>query len=186
ARPDRPPEPPLLSWEMYAAAGLLLALASGAARLAPAAASSFLRNARSLSMRRRLLFLVLLAASIVCAGVSVPLFTTLNMASDAEAQQTAQNWGVNTGSWLLYLASLALFAAAFVIWERSALSGSRESGVQSLESSKPDFGLRTQDSGLPRGVEWALMASLFAVALFLRLRDLDNVPPGLWFDEGQN
>src|SRR5437867_1035049 len=155
ARPDRPAEPPLLDWQLYAAAGLLFALASGAARLAPAGASLFLRNARLLSMRRRLLFLVLLAASMVCAGVSVPLFTTLNMATDAE--QTAHNWGVNTGSWLLYLASLALFAAAFVVWERSAPAGSTEYRVPSTESGLGDSVLGTRYSVLPKGVEWALI-----------------------------
>src|SRR5205823_5070064 len=105
---------------------------------------------------------------------------TLNMATDAEAEATVHNWVVNTGSWLLYLASLALFAAAFVVWERSALSGSPESRVPSSESSEAGSGLWTLDSGLPKGVEWALMAALFAVALFLRLRDLESVPPGLW------
>src|SRR6476661_1321244 len=53
ASPDRPPEPPLLSWQLYAVAGLLLALAAGAVRLMPAGASAFVRNVRSLRGKTR-------------------------------------------------------------------------------------------------------------------------------------
>ena len=30
------------------------------------------------------------------------------------------------------------------------------------------------------------MLGIFAVALWLRVKDLDSIPPGFWFDEAQN
>ncbi|MFL5732488.1 MAG: PA14 domain-containing protein, partial [Chloroflexia bacterium] len=39
---------------------------------------------------------------------------------------------------------------------------------------------------LPRALDWLIILGLFAVALYLRVRDLDTIPPGFWFDEAQN
>jgi 4-amino-4-deoxy-L-arabinose transferase-like glycosyltransferase len=39
---------------------------------------------------------------------------------------------------------------------------------------------------LPRPIEWLVILGLFAVALWLRVKDLDSTPPGFWFDEAQN
>ncbi|MFL5734120.1 MAG: PA14 domain-containing protein [Chloroflexia bacterium] len=169
---QRQPFPPDLAWQLFAAAGLLLALAAGAIRLVPAGPSQFLGNLRALGPKTRLLFLGLLSGAVACALFSIPLFSALNGANDPNT--VTGNWPVNSGSWLLYLVSLGLFAAAFVVWERST-----RQAYSAIEAPGPR-------ERLQRYPEWAIMAILFAIALFLRLRDINSIPPGFSFDEAQN
>src|SRR5262249_32904774 len=79
----------------------------------------------------------------------------------------------NTGAWLLWIAALLLFGGACAVWERGA-----PAPVEGTPADAPG------DRPAP-WVERALILGLFALALLLRLPSLENVPPGLWFDEAQ-
>jgi sugar lactone lactonase YvrE len=169
--------PPVASWLLFGLAGLALVVAAWPPpRLRPSAAPPFRAVLRATPIRR--VFLGLLALALLCSLVSIPLFAALN--ADPEAAKT--NWLVNTGSWLLYVASLVCYGAAFVVWERAL---SRELH-RHQPSDAPDPRLTAMRDRLPRRVEWLIMAGLLLVALALRFVNLDSVPPGLWFDEAQN
>ncbi len=122
--------------------------------------------------RRVLLFFVPLGLSLACLGASVPLFTRLNQAVDPSI--VVQNWWVNNGSWLLWIASMLLFGLTFVIWERTTRPP--------VEGDNPNAPL----DRFPRWLEWVILLSLFGVAIYLRVKDLGVIPSGLWFDEGQD
>ncbi|HUS17183.1 MAG TPA: glycosyltransferase family 39 protein, partial [Chloroflexia bacterium] len=170
--------PPSTSWLAFLAAAVLFALAAGEGRVLTAGiAQAMWATARTLPQRR--LFAALLAASGLCALAAAPLFAILNTTPVAD-YGTGNDLGppvaepANTGAWLLWIAALLLFGAAWVVWERSV--GAPAEGA-------------TGDSpgdSLPRVVEWLLPAGLFGVAALLRFTDLESVPPGLWFDEAQN
>ena len=159
-------------------AGLLLAVAVLPGRIVPLAGpSAFIKNLRA--MQRRWIFLVLLFSSLACAIISVPLFTQLNTYVAAQFDPggnnlAAKDWWANTGSWLLFAASLILFGAAWLVWERKATVVNK--GVEVTHPS----------DRLPRRLEWALILGLFAGATFLRLWNLESAPPGFWYDEAQN
>ena len=168
--------PPLIGWQLIIAGGVLLALAAFSVRpLFPSGPSNFIKNVRTQSGRQRLLFFGLLALAIICALAAVPLFWLLNeMTPTLPANIIVENWPVNTGSWLLYIASLVLFGLAFVVWERTT-----KPPQEGPDPSPPA-------DRLPRWLWWATIVVLFAVSLFVRVDNLENVPPGLWFDEAQN
>ena len=91
----------------------------------------FVASLRAMSRQRRTLFLALLGAGLSCDIVAVPLFLALHNADP----NTVPGWPVNTGSWLLYIAGVLLFAGAWVMWERSvpaAVVGPQESPAVSL------------------------------------------------------
>ncbi len=166
----RPDAPPFLAWLVLGVAAVLLVVAAWPPpKLQPADAAGFLDRFRS--MQRKRSFIALLVGAVVCAVAAVPLFWTLNAAAPPES--VAGNWWVNTGSWVLYLTTLLLFGAAFVVWERTT-RWPQVSGWLPGSS---------QEHGLSRQTEWTLMFVLFGLALLLRLRNLETVPPGLWFDE---
>ncbi|HUS13839.1 MAG TPA: glycosyltransferase family 39 protein, partial [Chloroflexia bacterium] len=118
-------------------------------------------------MPRRLVFLGLLVAAALAAGGALPLFISLNTAAPATEP-------ANTGAWLLWIAALLLFGAAWAVWESSTLPPAAAAPAD------------PSADRLPRGYEWLLLAALFALGLLLRLPNLQSVPPGLWFDEAQN
>lgn len=162
--------PPALSWGLFGLAALVFAVATWPVyRLLPAIPLPF-RSARALPRPKLYICLWLLGGAVLCSLLSVPLFISLN----ANNQNPAADWWANTGSWLLYIASLLLFGAAFVVWERS-----REIATATPGSPPPG-------DQLPRRVEWTLMGALLVLALVLRLPELNSAPPGLWFDEAQN
>ncbi len=179
ARLDGLSVPPSSGWWLLGAAALLFTVAMWPVpRLLPAVPAPFLSILRS--MKRRALFLVPLVLALVCSLASIPLFVTLNTKQpDSPNPNTvpplAHDWVANTGSWLLYIASLVLFGLAFVMWERTAPPPSQGG----IEADPPG-------DRLPRRIEWLLITGLFALALLLRLPDLASAPPGLWFDEAQN
>jgi hypothetical protein len=151
------------AWLLLALGGVGLAIASGPARAAPVASprglSTTPRGARS---ARRALFV-----SVVACGASVPLFLRLN----THVAGDRPRWLENTASWLLYALSLAAFLVALAVWHRRASRG--------------DDGIRAAGDQLPRRIELAVIAGLLALALLLRLPDLGDTPPGLWFDEAE-
>lgn len=163
--------PPGASWVLFGLAALLFVAAVWPVpRLLDAPPLFFLKNLRTMRNSTRLAFVVLIGLAIACALSSVPLFISLNASGDATP---APPWSVNTGSWLLYIASLLLFAAAFIVWERNIPVTQSQ-----LEA----------ENAMPRGrlsrrTEWLVMAGLLALALVVRLPNLDSAPPGLWFDE---
>ncbi|MGI8587843.1 MAG: glycosyltransferase family 39 protein [Chloroflexia bacterium] len=162
--------PPVASWLLFGLAAILLVIAAGPTpRLVPAGVAPLLSRVRE--MRHRTLFVGCLTSACVCAAASAPLFWMLNA---ADPQTVAASWAVNDGSWLLYLVSLLLFALAFVVWERNT-----PAPVEGNEADPPA-------DRLPRRREWALIAGLFVFALLLRVVNLEQAPPGLWFDEAQN
>jgi hypothetical protein len=162
--------PPQMSWIMFGAAGLLFAIAMWPVSRVPAAISStFFKTLRSFSLTRKLRFLLPLGLSIILGLIAIPLFLSLNSAPE----QAKADWWTNTGSWLLYIAAILLFAFAFIVWERSA---------------PPTYSAETPPPGdrLPRRLEWVIMGALLLLALLLRVPGLENAPPGLYFDEAQN
>lgn len=164
------PVPPTLAWFLFGVAALLMAVAAWPARaVLPAGPSAFLGSLRGMPRPRRTLFLGLLGGSLLLGLASLPLFWMLN-APGAETTVPA-NWPVNTGSWLLYIVSLLLFGAAFVVWERTTRPPE--------ESATAD----PSEDRLPGKVEWIVMAALFGLAFVFRVPNLDFAPPGLWFDE---
>jgi hypothetical protein len=163
--------PPAISWWLLGLAGLALAAAMWPVpRVISAIPVPFWRAFRG--MRRRPLFVALLALAIVSNLAAVPLFILLNNNPDPTAP--AQGWLINTGSWLLYIISLLLYGAAWVVWERSA------------PGTTPSAHVTPPGGFLPRRTEWVILAVLFLAALLLRVINLDDLPQGLWFDEAQN
>lgn len=159
--------PPALGWVLFALAAAALSLGareSSPLRLAaPRPVSGLFRSpGRRLSLRA-------FAAALLCAAASVPLFIRLN---DATTAQEA-GWPANVGSWLLWLASLASFAAGLVLLGRHR---------RTVRLGPPPGWPPT----LPRRTELAIVGTLSAVALALRVPALGAIPPGLWFDEAQN
>ena len=160
--------PSTASWLLFGLAAVLFVVGVWPLpRLLPAESPPLLAG---LSSGRRRLITGLLGLSILCALVATPLFVALN---SAKPETWPPNWAVNNASWLLYILSLLFFAAAFIVWGMSA----------HVLSERPEY---IPGDHLPRRVEWVLMAGLFGLALILRLPGLDNVPPGIWFDEAQN
>jgi 4-amino-4-deoxy-L-arabinose transferase-like glycosyltransferase len=176
--------PPTLSWALFALAAVLFVIAVPATSPPPTGQPTlFMTNLRAMSRPRRTLFLGLLGAGISCDVVAVPLFLALHNAEP----DTVPGWPVNTGSWLLYMAGLLLFAGAWVVWERSvpaATTAAETQGILAVEATQA--GRRSIWRVPPSRVEWIVMAALTLLALALRLPGLDSAPPGLWFDEAQN
>ncbi len=163
--------PPSASWILLGLAALIFVAAVWPVpRLLDAPPLFFLKNLRAMRNSMRLTFIALLALAIVCALASVPLFISLNTSPNTTP---APPWPVNTGSWLLYISSLLLFAAAFTVWERNTPA---TEGQIEAENAMPG-------GRLPRRIEWFVMAGLLALALIVRLPNLESAPPGLWFDE---
>ncbi|HUS14479.1 MAG TPA: hypothetical protein VM536_05595, partial [Chloroflexia bacterium] len=157
ARPPAGTAPPSLAWILFALAGALFALAAWPVPARPPAAPSrFMAALRG--MPRRLVFLGLLVAAALAAGGALPLFVSLNTA----AQPTEP---ANTGAWLLWIAALLLFGAAWAVWESSTLPPAAATPAD------------PSADRLPRGYEWLLLAALFALGLLLRLPNLQSVPP---------
>lgn len=84
---------------------------------------------------------------------------------------TGQSSGL---AWLLHLGSLLLFGAAVRLLE--APPTGEETGSQPGQSNAGGFGLGAR-------WEWAVLAGIFALGIFLRLYRFDQVPFGTWFDE---
>src|SRR5207253_1870707 len=103
---------------------------------------------------------------------SIPLFMQLNQAADPNF--IAQNWWVNNGSWLLWMAAIVLFGLTFLIWERTT-----RPPVEGDNANPPL-------DKFPRWLEWGIILALLGVALYVRVKDLAIIPAGLWFDEGQD
>lgn len=162
--------PDASSWWLFGLAGVLFAAAMWPVpRMLATEPNRFFSTLKALRVSRRRLFAGLLTSAVICSLLAVPLFMTLNNSATVPG-----SWLVNTGSWLLWILSLFLFAAAWVVWERSTLA--------------PAENLAADPSGdkLPVRIEWLVMAGLLGLALLLRLPNLENAPPGLWFDEAQN
>jgi hypothetical protein len=167
--------PPLLSWLLFAwAAGLFVYATWPVPGLLLTAAPSVLTMWKALP--RPWWVLVPIALSLVSALASVPLFMAINTNTGTTPAEPA-----NTGTWVLWIASLLLFGLGAVQWERQVPSGSKESAAQKTPA--PGWG---EEQLLPRNIEWAIIAGLFVGALVLRLVNLESTPPGLWFDEAQN
>ena len=76
-----------------------------------------------------------------------------------------------TTAWLLYVASLVLFVAAF--WVMEFIPGK--------------WNLRQLPSRLwPPKTETVILIAILIVAAFVRLYDLDSLPFGVWYDEAVN
>src|SRR5687768_14631577 len=145
--------PPQISWIMFGVAGLLFAIAMWPVARVPAAISfTFFKTLRSFSRARKLLFLVPLGLSIILGLISLPLFLSLN----AAPEPARGDWWTNTGSWLLYITAILLFAFAFIVWERSVPT------TYSTETPPPG-------DHLPRRLEWVMMGALLLLALLLRV-----------------
>jgi 4-amino-4-deoxy-L-arabinose transferase-like glycosyltransferase len=157
--------PPALSWILFALAAACLVTAVREPAVLPVAPSTPLAALRS----RRLAATVAFGGAFLFAAWSIPLFVRLNDAGDTGSPGTLSN----DGSWLLWILSLAAFAAGVWVWQRSAPRPSSAPG--------PSW-----PSVLPRRLEVPLLAGLTAAALALRLPDLGSIPHGLWFDEAQN
>ncbi|MDQ6692874.1 MAG: glycosyltransferase family 39 protein, partial [Chloroflexota bacterium] len=87
----------------------------------------------------------------------------------------------NTGSWALWIVALLLFGSAWIVWERSTQAADEANVTDDVPGTHAWGGDR-----LPPWIERVLILALLVFALALRLPNLDNVPPGLWFDEAQN
>lgn len=174
ARLIDPVNAPIQPWYVFAVAAVLLTAGAWRAPLLLTAVPAPLRTFIGSNPRHRPA-LILLAAAIVCAAISVPLFIQIN--SDTLDIDNISGGSVSTlvsnGAWLLFLASLALFGAALIVWESGAKGGSR------VYSADP------QPDQLPRWVESGVVLALFILALLLRVINLDHAPPGMWFDEAQ-
>ena len=157
--------PPAVSWILFGLAALALFLAvANPKSLVPA--SSSVRGLADAPGRRAL---ACFAGSVLLAGSSIPLFVRLN---DSDSAGKA-GWGANNGSWLLYLASLACFAAGVAFWRGASARPARpwnEDGRRHCRG----------------GSSSSIVAVLSAVALALRFPALGSIPHGLWFDEAQN
>lgn len=154
----------MISWVLFALAASALAVAAGNPERLPAAAVAPLRSV--LRTPRRLVFVAFAVAGLTAAA-SIPLFLRLNRFDPPRHP----GWLINDGSWLLYVSSLLAFAIGIAGWSRSA-----------AHARAPAVG----GEQLRRRLELPLVAMLFAVAVALRLVELDRIPPGLWFDEAQN
>ena len=116
---------------------------------------------------------VMLVAAIAFVGNSLVFFNKLNTIT-ADPVQTPIDSDPGTPAWLFFLAGLACFGLALIIWE---IGAGRRGGALSADPG-PDQ--------LPRWLEGLVLAGFFLAALFVRFNNLDNAPPGLWFDEAQN
>ncbi len=159
--------PPQLAWLLLGLAALLFAGGAWPTTLhggLPGPWGTALRT-----QPRLRLAVALGAVALVIALATIPLFMTINGASVLSISMDTAQWG-----WPLWIVALVLFGAAFVVWERRAPA--------------PTEGQPADPPGdrLPARVEWAIMAVLLLGAGALRLWKLDDVPPGLWFDEAQN
>ncbi len=177
ARQDHPgyDSVPTLPWYLFALGAVLLAAGAWRAPLLSTAVPAPLRQLWSNNPRRRLA-LILFAAAILCAIISIPLFLQINadqMELDGPLTNSTVSPLVANGAWMLFLASLAFFGAALIAWESGAKGGSRVYSADPF----PDQ--------LPHWVEFGLVATLFVVALIIRTVNLQQAPPGMWFDEAQ-
>ncbi|HUS14550.1 MAG TPA: glycosyltransferase family 39 protein [Chloroflexia bacterium] len=161
--------PPLLSWILFAGSGLVLVAAAGRRQRVQPARPALLTAQVRVHPHRRLV-LGLLVAVVACAVAALPLFWLLNAAPTT----TTQPFLINSGPWLLYGAALMLLGAAVLVWERHCAP----------VPTTPAAGWPGER--LPPALEWASMGGMLALALLLRLTNLERVPPGLWFDEAQN
>ncbi|MDH4138131.1 MAG: glycosyltransferase family 39 protein, partial [Anaerolineae bacterium] len=73
---------------------------------------------------------------------------------------------VSPGAWVLYLASLVLFVAAFYAWKENRTQGT--------------------SLALPGRKELLFLAIICAIGAFLRFYQLQSIPFGLFFDEAIN
>lgn len=170
ARGEALPAPPFAAWALLASAAVLVAAASWPAPKLTAFPAIRERT------KRRVNFLVPFVVSLTLGIASAPLFWQLN----ANPEEAARSWVVNSGSWILYLASLFAWVFAFVVREGElSVSSAPIVGIaDSLGAAPLGF--------LPRRVEWAVAGALGALALALRFVNLGRLPIGFWFDEAQN
>jgi sugar lactone lactonase YvrE len=163
------PAPPQLSWGLFALAALVFVIAGWPPR-ALRESPGLLFGVAQRALAQPLRFWAPLGLGLVCALLAIPLFITINAAPPASPIGEP----ANTGAWLLWIAALLLFGAAWVVWERNTPA--------------PPAGTLPDPPAdrLPVRIEWLVMGVLLLGALGLRLFSLDNVPPGLWFDEAQN
>ncbi len=189
--------PPLLSWILFGVAAILFVVAVPASP-APSTSQGIPFFATLRAMRRRRLFLALAGAALLCAVVAAPLFFALNSTPD----NTVADWPINTGPWLLYIASVLLFAAAWIVWERNrptdcglpnnlgkeSTANDEGNSINSPESKAQKSAIRNPQSAIERSAirDWSVVIALFVLAFILRVPNLDSAPPGFWFDEAQN
>jgi 4-amino-4-deoxy-L-arabinose transferase-like glycosyltransferase/sugar lactone lactonase YvrE len=170
--------PPLLSWILFGVAALVFAVGiAPAPRSIATPTPRFFASLRAMSGGARLLFLGLLALSIISIGVAVPLFVALSATLD----RTSQGWLINTSSWLLFIIALISFGLAWAVWERNVPSSSQEQA-----SALPSPARSALQKALGGRSSLIIMGALFVLSLAFRLPGLDSAPPGLWFDEAQN
>lgn len=157
-------EPPVLVWALFAAAGVIAALAAGARRSTPIEPAESLLGGLDARPRGRVV-VIAGCASLVCAAASVPLFKQLNDAVFGFALA----WRVNDGPWALYVVSLISLGVAVAAWEHPGRTPPERAAAHKK-----------------RWLEPAAVGVLFVVALAVRLVGLGRVPHGLWFDEAEN
>jgi 4-amino-4-deoxy-L-arabinose transferase-like glycosyltransferase/sugar lactone lactonase YvrE len=81
------------------------------------------------------------------------------------------------GAWVLYLLSILLFAAAFLVMRTWKLE---------VGSWKLDSNLQPPTSNLQPRVEMISLALIVALGIFMRVYQLGSFPDCIWFDEAQN
>jgi 4-amino-4-deoxy-L-arabinose transferase-like glycosyltransferase len=157
-------EPDAFVWALFAAAGVLVAVANGSRRSIPIMPAESLLGRVDAHPRGRVV-VVAASVSMVSAAASIPLFRRLNDV----VVGTEPAWLVNDGSWLLYAVSLFALGVAILAWESTN------------RSARPDV-----FSPRRRWLEPAAVGVLLVVALAVRLIQLNVIPHGLWFDEAEN
>ncbi len=186
ARVAGDPEPPTLSWVLFGVAGLLFVLGvTPWPAMATHKTTRFFASLRSMSRIRRWLFAGLAGSALVLGIASVPLFyVQSNALPEAEVNT---GWLTNTGAWLMWIAAMLLFGAAWVVWERSVPPAIETDGQQALkDEQKGASGAEgVWRGGLSPRWHWAIIIGLFVLAMALRFPNLENAPPGLWFDEAE-
>lgn len=92
-----------------------------------------------------------------------------------------------TRAWILYLASIALFVAAFWAME----STPKQWNLRQLLSFDPSAilragGIKTLARLWPPKIQTVILIAILIVAAVVRLYNLDSLPFGVWYDEADN